>query len=330
MESVIEGGGRIYLSREGRTERREFAQLVSISKTYDLALIKTVESGRQFLGLAGVDEFDHQEEHLLYTLGYPSAQFLGLEQAGPTHKYDDTFYEIIFDKEDYDGNTKGISGSPIIDSRGRVVAVLFLNGVNTNEYYGVAVKYVHRLIAEQVGVTCFPREWEHECMARAHKKMEYLADVEKDPIAQYQSGTWGEEFDVDRLRQSANAGSFMARRALCMSYNIDGEHDGIPKNELEAFRWCNYMDTKSPRGSFELAWIYYKAKEGRRNLKEAARLFRWSAEQGFSVSQYYMGVLYYYGRGVVKDRRQSEVWFRKAAQNGNKKAESVLRKFFSR
>ena len=49
---------------------------------------------------------------------------------------------------------------------------------------------------------------------------------------------------------------------------------------------------------------------------QAAHWFRRAAEQGHTVSQYFLGVMYESGRGVPLDEKESVRWFRKAADQG--------------
>ena len=48
----------------------------------------------------------------------------------------------------------------------------------------------------------------------------------------------------------------------------------------------------------------------------AFREWRPLAEQGDSQSQYNLGWLYFYGRGVPKDYAQARQWYKKAAAQG--------------
>lgn len=57
---------------------------------------------------------------------------------------------------------------------------------------------------------------------------------------------------------------------------------------------------------------------------EAFKEFRLLAERGDAVGQYYLGVLYHRGEGVVKDDAQAAAWFRKAAEQGHALAQNEL------
>ena len=57
---------------------------------------------------------------------------------------------------------------------------------------------------------------------------------------------------------------------------------------------------------------------------EAGRWFRKAADQGHTISQYFMGVMYESGRGVPEDQAESVRWFRKAADQGEAGAQFKL------
>ena len=56
----------------------------------------------------------------------------------------------------------------------------------------------------------------------------------------------------------------------------------------------------------------------------AATIFRKLAEQGNAKAQYWLGIMYFKGRGVPQDHAQSFAWFRKAAERGHDIAQFEL------
>lgn len=53
---------------------------------------------------------------------------------------------------------------------------------------------------------------------------------------------------------------------------------------------------------------------------EAVLRFRRAASQGFAPAQGNLGVMYYEGRGVIKDLVLAHMWFNIASANGNERA----------
>ena len=54
-----------------------------------------------------------------------------------------------------------------------------------------------------------------------------------------------------------------------------------------------------------------------RNLAEAARHFRLSAEQGHAGAQSELAALYMHGKGVAQDYAEAMIWARRAAEQGH-------------
>ena len=57
---------------------------------------------------------------------------------------------------------------------------------------------------------------------------------------------------------------------------------------------------------------------------EAYAEFKLLAEQGLPETEFMMGVMFFYGRGVAKNAAFAAVWFHKAARQGNRTAQLAL------
>ena len=57
---------------------------------------------------------------------------------------------------------------------------------------------------------------------------------------------------------------------------------------------------------------------------KAAELYRKSADQGYAEGQYHLGMCYYFGKGVPRDRAEAVKWFQKAALRGHAEAAELL------
>ena len=62
----------------------------------------------------------------------------------------------------------------------------------------------------------------------------------------------------------------------------------------------------------------------RKDYVTAAKLMRLSADQGYAVAQYNLGVCFIYGRGVTQDYKEAVKWFRLSADQGNADAQFNL------
>ncbi|MDR0798668.1 MAG: sel1 repeat family protein [Dysgonamonadaceae bacterium] len=81
------------------------------------------------------------------------------------------------------------------------------------------------------------------------------------------------------------------------------------------------LKAKAEKGDSEaqfwLAWYLYENK----NYAEACKWWKKAAEQGLTVAQYNMGVMYELGKGVTKNMTEAEKWYGKAAREGYKEAQ---------
>jgi TPR repeat protein len=83
-----------------------------------------------------------------------------------------------------------------------------------------------------------------------------------------------------------------------------------------------------PIGSFARL-AFARARRGRAaaqipSYAEATFWWRKAAEQGIADAQWWLGIAYYYGKGVPQDHVMADFWYRKAAEQKEKYA---LRKF---
>jgi TPR repeat protein len=56
--------------------------------------------------------------------------------------------------------------------------------------------------------------------------------------------------------------------------------------------------------------------------KQSAYWYQKAADQGDAKAQFNLGVKYAFGKGVLKDYKQSVYWYQKAADQGDAKAQS--------
>ncbi|MBQ9776558.1 MAG: sel1 repeat family protein, partial [Lentisphaeria bacterium] len=60
------------------------------------------------------------------------------------------------------------------------------------------------------------------------------------------------------------------------------------------------------------------------NKQEAVKWYRKAAEQGDAKAQYNLGNCYYFGNGVTENEQEAVKWYRKAAEQGDAKAQYVI------
>jgi len=72
------------------------------------------------------------------------------------------------------------------------------------------------------------------------------------------------------------------------------------------------------------AGIVVRTVRNQRQLAKWAAVYRVRAEQGDAKSQFALGLMYYYGKGVSKNYAEAIRWYRKSAEQGNPTAEYGL------
>lgn len=92
--------------------------------------------------------------------------------------------------------------------------------------------------------------------------------------------------------------------------------------EVAAYRLgAEHGDAES---QFKLGSMYYYGKGVPKDYSEAVRLYRKSAEQGYAKAEFSLSTMYRDGRGVPPDAVEAERWCRKAAEQGDPLAEEGL------
>jgi TPR repeat protein len=64
-----------------------------------------------------------------------------------------------------------------------------------------------------------------------------------------------------------------------------------------------------------------RAQRNNRRLAKRAAAYRIRAEQGNAKSQFALGAMYYYGKGVPKDYVEAARWYLKSAEQGDVNAQ---------
>jgi len=75
---------------------------------------------------------------------------------------------------------------------------------------------------------------------------------------------------------------------------------------------------------YSLGLIYYDGKGVLRDYNEAAKWFTKAAKQGHADSQFFLGQMYYEGKGVSENYNEAVKWFTKAAEQGHKDSQASL------
>ena len=80
--------------------------------------------------------------------------------------------------------------------------------------------------------------------------------------------------------------------------------------------WILLGEDGDEKAQYFLGLIYYKGKGVPQNYKKALKWYTLSAEQGNKVAQYNLGVMYSFGLGVVPDYKTALKWYNLSSEQG--------------
>ena len=123
------------------------------------------------------------------------------------------------------------------------------------------------------------------------------------------------------LHQAADQGHALAQRNLALLY-FKGQ--GVPRNHAATVEWLNRAAVQGcVLAQKDLARVHLKG-DGVQNPTAAVSWLQRLAEGGHRDEQYYLGLMYYDGRGVSCDPAVAAMWFRRAADRWHHEAEYRL------
>jgi len=70
---------------------------------------------------------------------------------------------------------------------------------------------------------------------------------------------------------------------------------------------------------------YAKCISIKKELVDAVKQYRNDAEQGDAEAQYHLGCCYQFGDGIIKNKAEAAIWFRKSAKQGYMQAQELLK-----
>lgn len=124
---------------------------------------------------------------------------------------------------------------------------------------------------------------------------------------------------VKWFRKAAEKGDAVAQNNLANRYK---RGEGVIRDTSEAFR----LYKLSADSGYELAQknlLILCEAEGKW-WDEAVKWYKKFAENGNAEYQYKLGLCYFDGKGVLKDRKTAKYWFKKAADGGHQDARAKL------
>ncbi|MBJ6750523.1 tetratricopeptide repeat protein [Geomonas anaerohicana] len=130
--------------------------------------------------------------------------------------------------------------------------------------------------------------------------------------------------DLKEIKKLAEQGNPEAQMKLGVMFSSGV---GVPLDKQEGLKWYE----KSARqgyapGQWNLAFIYIRGEVVPQDFKKAFELLQHAADAGYDSAQYDLGMMYLQGLAVpAPDQEKAEVWFRRAAAQGNREAKKMLK-----
>jgi hypothetical protein len=114
---------------------------------------------------------------------------------------------------------------------------------------------------------------------------------------------------------------------ILLGLDMDDGREALERNDYkEAARSFRFSaEQGNPEGQFALGVIYF-SKEGMHDYKKAAQWFRPAAEQGHTGAQLLLGSMYRFGNGVSQDYVLAHMWNNLSNLQGRKVNKNVLEK----
>ena len=305
---------RVFLTRNwnGKPVRLAVKGILAISITYDLAFVKTEEFVSQFLAIAST--FPEKQQANLSMIGFSGTTLDIARQTGKIVYEDQLSYQVAMNKT----ISGGYSGSPLLDVRGRVVAVLHRAFEDTNLISAVRLSNLQAFERGEVGAKCDDLAYPERCVQRALARALKMAR-DGNSVAQFQLGADG-PFHVDRdwLARSAKQGFAAAQY-------VEGI---VAKRSRDWFRIAGWYrmaaDQNHAPAQMALSRLYYSGIGVQKNHETVFRLVRRSAMSGLYSAQRSLGYCHYLGIGTAVDQEKGIYWFKVAAENGDEESKHVL------
>jgi TPR repeat protein len=105
----------------------------------------------------------------------------------------------------------------------------------------------------------------------------------------------------------------------------------LVRTESNHRRWAKWAavyrsraERGDPRSQFELGAMYYYGRGVSKDYIEAVRWYRKSAEQGDADAQYSLALMYHDGKALPRNDSEAASWCRRAAEQGNARAQDAL------
>ena len=142
-------------------------------------------------------------------------------------------------------------------------------------------------------------------------------------VAAQETTTSYSKIDEETLRRMAKPGDLRAQ--FYLGARLSAGNGGTERNPREAVIWLRKSaDQGFPLAQFSLGILYEQGEGVTRNSDEALRWYQAAADQGYALAQYNLAVMYEKGDGIPTNPSLAGKWYMAAAEQGQGKAQYNL------
>ena len=250
-------------------------EVQAISLMNDLALIKTEGN---YTPISSSGDFIPTEKEKVYVVGFPNQQLRIV--TGQNIQLKQASYRFFADFS----NMSGSSGSPVLNSHGQAIGVLFQSDANLIEAKR-AIHLENLISSRDDRMTSQPFNIPHKENTLLHR-------------------------EIERIYQLANSGDIQARYTLGWMYN---KGIGLEKDLQQALRWYkSAAQSGHLEAQINLGWLYFQGKGIKKNLLQAIKWFKKAAHQDDSSAQVTLGGIYKNNPKIRNHFKQAIKWYEQA------------------
>ena len=266
----------ITLSQKGNPADLKVTDILALSAIYNLALVE-VET-KHFTNFLSLRESLPEPYEDLYVPAYLNNHFVNIKKTGNIFFYGTSHLSFAVNHS----FLPGVSGSPVLDEQGQVVAVS--SEAIHNILFALSMNNLKEFIIGNTGLNC----------------------------AHFINSKSCAEKEIENLKDLATAGFVEAQRQLAMMY-FYGE--GIEKNWDKAFQWMSKAAEQAYAfAQDQLAMMYFYGEGMEKNWDKAVQWMSKAAEQAYAFAQDQLAMMYFYGEGIEKNWDKAFQWLSKAAK----------------
>ena len=351
----------VKLTQEESAEILKIKKVLHISAMYDLALLEIEGEVSDYLRL---EENALGSEKDWYVFGYPYGLFkkmISKKEYNTSNSYkDDYSFEFVVNHS----FLGGASGSPVLNSEGKVIGVLYKDSENRG--FAINLENIEAFANRDIGLDCSNFVGLRSCIKEEIENLTQKAEqgyaLAQSVLANFYYNGLGTDQNYKKayywFKKSAEQGYAGAQYSLAdlyyeglgtdqnyerafywakksaeqgftiAQYSLAGlyyEGLGTDQNYERAFYWMKKSAEQGyDKAQYDLAVLYYSGKGTEVNYKKAFFWYKRSAEQGYAMAQYDLAVLYYYGKGTDQNYERAFYWSKKSAEQGHLLAQELL------